>query len=396
MDVSLDRMLAIVGAIGVPAAIGVGIAMDPKTVAELRFSQACLIVSALIIVGFATLWAVTSDAGFMKRIATTAVLFSIAGVTATEGSRWAEQRHSATKTEGAQPETVQPNAEPLRPVTIFWATPAPIVAGTPLSNMQLNAKAAIEGVLAYNPDIGTVLPVGRHPLTVTFNPTDAKSYQSASETVYLVVNPAPAVARSERKHEQTTPPPATAPSDSEAFQTEKPILVILPKTLNPPSIVLSKSPASSFEIKVENRGRHFARNVVLSAKMMFLGREGINSPKEMRAVCEHPSSLYTASDGPSIAPGDLNTLNGSAISDLEGIDKEINDPNATLWGFLVTCVNYHSDLNDRTLRTAFTFIIGIDLSKQQLKDLQEHAAWPAYIPPAKIFFTPDRFSPYDY
>jgi hypothetical protein len=39
MEFSFDRILGIIGAVAVPAAIGVGIAMDTKTIGELRFAH---------------------------------------------------------------------------------------------------------------------------------------------------------------------------------------------------------------------------------------------------------------------------------------------------------------------------------------------------------------------
>jgi hypothetical protein len=303
-----------------------------------------------------------------------------------------------------EPESA-PISKPAAP-SITWPTPAPITAGTPLSDKQLNAKASTEGLPTYSPDIGTILPVGRHPLMVTFHPIDTKKYDMANMTVYLVVNPAPPIVHPEA--EPTKPPVATTPSklpgtegvapqDNEAFKTERPILVVLPKTLSAPLISLTKGPASTFQIGVVNRGRHFARSAVLSAKMMFPGRQGMNSPKEMRAVCEHPS-LYTVSDGPSVAPDnpDPETLQAGAVTDLEGLENELLDPNNPLWGFLVGCVTYHSDLNEQTLHTAFTFRIATTLSIQQLRELKEHASPFAFIPYDKVVYTPDQFSPYDY
>ena len=40
---------------------------------------------------------------------------------------------------------------------ITWATPAPIVYGTALSGVQLNATASVPGTFVYTPDVGAVL-----------------------------------------------------------------------------------------------------------------------------------------------------------------------------------------------------------------------------------------------
>ncbi|MGB8260088.1 MAG: MBG domain-containing protein, partial [Terracidiphilus sp.] len=89
--------------------------------------------------------------------------------------------------------------------SISWATPNPIVYGTPLSSTQLNASALCSGVSvpgSYSYTYGTtaiaagaVLPAGNDVLTATFtptNPTTACPVQTTSVT--QVVTPAPLVA----------------------------------------------------------------------------------------------------------------------------------------------------------------------------------------------------------
>jgi hypothetical protein len=73
--------------------------------------------------------------------------------------------------------------------SVTWGDPSPIEYGSPLTDKQLNAKASVEGNFSYNPDVGTVLPVGRQPITATFTPADKKAYDSISRTIFLVVNP---------------------------------------------------------------------------------------------------------------------------------------------------------------------------------------------------------------
>ncbi len=74
--------------------------------------------------------------------------------------------------------------------TVTWATPAAITYGTALSSTQLNATANIAGTFAYTPAAGTVLSVGAQTLSVTFTPSDATDYASATKTVTLSVNKA--------------------------------------------------------------------------------------------------------------------------------------------------------------------------------------------------------------
>jgi sugar lactone lactonase YvrE len=75
--------------------------------------------------------------------------------------------------------------------SITWATPAAIISGTALSATQLNAKASVAGKFVYSPAAGTIPAVGTDTLTVTFTPTDATDYTTATGSVQLKVNPAP-------------------------------------------------------------------------------------------------------------------------------------------------------------------------------------------------------------
>src|SRR4029453_14629283 len=72
--------------------------------------------------------------------------------------------------------------------TITWPTPADIIYGTALSATQLNATAHVEGTFVYAPVAGTVLNAGNdQTLSVTFTPTDATNYASATASVQINV-----------------------------------------------------------------------------------------------------------------------------------------------------------------------------------------------------------------
>jgi hypothetical protein len=71
---------------------------------------------------------------------------------------------------------------------LSWAAPSAIAYGTALSAAQLNATASVPGTFAYTPSLGTVLSVGTHTLSVSFTPTDATDYSTASASVALTVN----------------------------------------------------------------------------------------------------------------------------------------------------------------------------------------------------------------
>ena len=72
--------------------------------------------------------------------------------------------------------------------TITWANPADITYGTALSGIQLNATSDVPGSLVYIPAEGKVLDAGSQTLKVTFTPTDAVNYETASKEVSITVN----------------------------------------------------------------------------------------------------------------------------------------------------------------------------------------------------------------
>ncbi len=73
---------------------------------------------------------------------------------------------------------------------ITWATPAPIVYGTPLSAVQLDATSTLAGSFTYTPAAGTILIGGKHALTAAFAPEDTTDYTAETASVTLTVIPA--------------------------------------------------------------------------------------------------------------------------------------------------------------------------------------------------------------
>jgi hypothetical protein len=73
---------------------------------------------------------------------------------------------------------------------ITWANPAAIVFGTPLGATQLNATANTPGTFVYVPAAGAVLGFGSQSLAVTFTPTDAVDFATATANATIVVNKA--------------------------------------------------------------------------------------------------------------------------------------------------------------------------------------------------------------
>jgi DNA-binding beta-propeller fold protein YncE len=62
---------------------------------------------------------------------------------------------------------------------LSWSAPAPIAAGTPLGNTQLNATSETAGTFTYSPPAGTVLPIGTHQLSAIFSSTNANYLDGA-------------------------------------------------------------------------------------------------------------------------------------------------------------------------------------------------------------------------
>jgi hypothetical protein len=89
------------------------------------------------------------------------------------------------------PQSITANFAPQTTPTITWNPPAAINFGSALSSTQLNATASVPGMFAYNPPAGTVLSPGSgQTLSVTFTPTNAILYTTATDTTTITVNPA--------------------------------------------------------------------------------------------------------------------------------------------------------------------------------------------------------------
>jgi hypothetical protein len=83
--------------------------------------------------------------------------------------------------------TVTINVRKAYPV-VTWYSPSAIIYGTPLSDVQLNATANIEGIFTYDPPAGTVLPVGDgQELNLLFSPNDSINYSPAITMVKINV-----------------------------------------------------------------------------------------------------------------------------------------------------------------------------------------------------------------
>lgn len=70
---------------------------------------------------------------------------------------------------------------------LTWGTPSPITYGTALNATQLNATASVAGTFVYTPALGVILAAGAQTLNVTFTPTDAANYTTATASVTITV-----------------------------------------------------------------------------------------------------------------------------------------------------------------------------------------------------------------
>jgi len=72
--------------------------------------------------------------------------------------------------------------------TLAWSDPAPIEWGTPLSTVQLNAKASVPGSFVYTPAEDERLRAGTHTLSVTFLPEDARNFAAVETSTSIIVH----------------------------------------------------------------------------------------------------------------------------------------------------------------------------------------------------------------
>jgi len=91
---------------------------------------------------------------------------------------------------------------------VTWTNPVPIVYGTVLTSNQLNATANVPGDFTYIPTNSTALNSGTNTLVVVFTPVDNADYATATNTVALIVTPAPltiTASNAARPYESTNP-----------------------------------------------------------------------------------------------------------------------------------------------------------------------------------------------
>ena len=131
--------------------------------------------------------AIITTSGACTNTGTTITITKGTG-TCTMTAQWAADNNyfaaSATQTTIAEKQT---------PI-LKWATPAPIIYGTLLSGIQLDATASynnspLAGTFVYTPKAGKILNGGSETLSVVFTPTQSAHFATATDSVMLVVNP---------------------------------------------------------------------------------------------------------------------------------------------------------------------------------------------------------------
>jgi Bacterial Ig-like domain (group 3)/Abnormal spindle-like microcephaly-assoc'd, ASPM-SPD-2-Hydin len=96
---------------------------------------------------------------------------------------WAGNGNYGAASSGALTQVVNKATPP-----VSWNAPAAVAYGTALTSVQLDATSTVAGMFAYSPAAGTVLVSGSQTLSVTFTPTDATDYNTATATVAVTVN----------------------------------------------------------------------------------------------------------------------------------------------------------------------------------------------------------------
>lgn len=99
MEMSFDRVLGIIGVLGIIIGAGVAIAMDPKSKGEMQFSIGCFVFSGIALSITIGIWAFKTDLSAIVRILLAAPLFASVCISMVEASRWAGNRYARATVE---------------------------------------------------------------------------------------------------------------------------------------------------------------------------------------------------------------------------------------------------------------------------------------------------------
>lgn len=94
MELSLDRILAILGVVGIFVGLGVSIAMDPKSKGEMGFSVGCFVFSGLILCLTVGVLSFQNNGRLVARLLLSGVVFAAICASTVEASKWATKRYN--------------------------------------------------------------------------------------------------------------------------------------------------------------------------------------------------------------------------------------------------------------------------------------------------------------
>lgn len=115
MELSVDRILGIIGVVGIVIGIGFGLALDSKSKGEVAFSIGSFIVSGLALGVLAGIALFKSDTQLFARLLLSASVFAVIGILTVEASRWANGRATKFPSKDESPKTETPSGEPQKP-----------------------------------------------------------------------------------------------------------------------------------------------------------------------------------------------------------------------------------------------------------------------------------------
>lgn len=93
LELSFDRLFAILGVIGILIGAGVAIATAAKAKGEMLFAVGCFVISGLALCFTAGIWLFSRNLSFLVRLSGTVALSSFVCVLTIQANRWAERRY---------------------------------------------------------------------------------------------------------------------------------------------------------------------------------------------------------------------------------------------------------------------------------------------------------------
>ncbi len=144
MELSLDRVLGIIGAIGIIIGVGVAIAMDPKVKGEALFASGCFILSGISLCLTVGVWAFGTTLPTVSRIVITGVLCGCVCIATVEAIRWSNGRYQRAVSAEKKPVTPVVQAHPeVHPLDKPHSRASTDKTG-PRASLEMELKPAID------------------------------------------------------------------------------------------------------------------------------------------------------------------------------------------------------------------------------------------------------------